>query len=163
MPPKLPDEYNPYSDSSPFDVLGVSPSASGRDIVDARDDKLEDIEFDFKDDPEERLNEAKKVKAAYDVISDPRSRFGLEMFRFDPSVGQSDCREAADRRVGTEIDVSGVFEDAEDIFRDDPIVGQPKKQFRKVKFEHSVRLETAKHPFEVNPAGEAMQSIRFDR
>jgi DnaJ-class molecular chaperone len=161
MPVKLPDDKNPYFGRTPFDILGVSPSATSRELLEARDEKLEEVDYQHADQGE-RILARQRITQAYDQLSDARSRVGVEMFVFDNTLGRQEAVREAEKHLADPPDVTGVLQNAEDVFPNSPSVGHAARQGREIVLERSIRLELEEHPFPVDPAEEALKSIKFE-
>jgi len=159
----LPDDKNPYTGRTPFDTLGVSPSASEVELRDARDEKLEEIDDEHFDDNEKRLALSNEVKQAYESVRSPEARMTVEMFFYDPSVGQEGCQQEAQNHQTLSFDFNRVLERVEDIIPDSPSVKAARKHFRPVHLEQSVLLATDVKEFAADPRQEALSSIVFER
>lgn len=158
---RLPEDKNPYSDATPFEILGVSPSASTREILEVRDEKLEDLDYSFEG--EQRIIERQKIMAAYDQLSDSRSRVSVEMFFFDSMVGHKEVTDAASEHTKATPDVGAVLECDENLFLTSPAVDHAASQSRKVRLKRSIQLEAKQHPFPIEPTREALESISFEQ
>lgn len=158
--PSLPAEKNPYSGTTPFAVLGVSPSATSRDILKARDEKLEEIDYAFQG--EQRILERSKLMEAYEKLSDSRTRLAVEFFFFDNTVGQKEVHDASEKLVAAKIDVGCVLQNAEDILPSEPYVAQATTSGRGVHFRSSMKLESVKTPFSENRTAELQGAITFE-
>ena len=163
MPVKLPEERNPYSGRTPFDVLGVPLTADAREIVLARDEKLDDInnhQPPYADD--ERLELIKEVKEAYRAVGDARARAEVEMFFYDSTVGEEGCRRQAERHAELAFDFGRILERAEDILPAEPDMQRARDDFRGVPLDSGLRLRTDGTSFERDPRREALDAIRFE-
>ena len=158
--PNLPAEKNPYSGTTPFEVLGVSPSATSRDILRARDEKLEEIDYAFQS--EQRIVERTKLMDAYESLSDARTRLAVEFFFFDSTVGQKEVQEASEKLLTTKIDVGGVLQGAKDILPSTPYVGHAKTSGRSIRCRGSLKLNEASVPFSADRAAELQEAITFE-
>ena len=159
----LPDDKNPYSGRTPFDTLGVTPSATEEELRDAQNERLDDIDDEHFDDTDKRLALREEVKQAYEMVRTPESRIAVEMFFFDKSVGEEDCRREAQRHQSLSFDFNRVLERVEDIIPTTPNVQGARKQFRATRLEQSVQLATEEPAFAVDPKHEALASITFER
>lgn len=159
----LPEETNPYSGRTPFDALGVSPSASEEELRDARDEKLEEIDDEYFDDTDKRVALSNEVKDAYEMVRSPEARMTIEMFFFDQSVGSEGCRREAEKHRSLSFDFGRVLESVEDILPTAPNVHAAQKQFKPVRLEQSMRMETQAAEFATDPKQEALDSISFER
>lgn len=162
MPVTLPPTKNPYSGRTPFDILGVTPSATAREMTEARDERLEDIDFGDHDD-QERIQLKNEVNQAYDQIRNVRARVSLEIFFFDQAVGQEECRRSAEQHQAVTFDFDRVLKGVEAIMPTAPDVQGAGKQFRDVPLEQSVRLQSAGDEFAPDPTREALKTIAFER
>lgn len=163
MAVRLPEEKNPYGGRTPFDVLGVPPTADARQIVVARDERLDDINNHhppYADD--ERLELIKEVKEAYRAVGDARARAEVEMFFYDSSVGEEGCRRQAERHTDLAFDFSRILERAEDILPAEPDIQRATDDFRDVPLGSGLRLRTEGTSFERDPRREALDAIRFE-
>jgi len=158
--PQLPSDRNPYSGTTPFEVLGVSPSATSRDILRARDEKLEDIDYTFQG--EQRILERAKLMAAYEQLSDARTRLAVEFFSFDSTVGQKEVHDTSEQLLAAKIDVGGVLQSAEDVLPSTPYVAHAATSGRGVRFRTSLNLETAKTPFPKTTTADVQSVIAFE-
>lgn len=160
MPVKLSEEQNPYSGRSPFDVLGVSPSATAREVQEAQAEKLEDIDYAGHDD-ETRIAKRDEINRAYDILRNARSRAIVEMFVFDNSVGREEGKQAAEKHCKVTFEYSEILKGSNEILPSSPeLTDIPQEP---VEMTHCLRLKMGSEQMTVDPRTEAISSITFDR
>jgi len=163
MPVELPEDKNPYAGRSPFDILGVPPTASAAEIRDACAERKEEINYNPNYDDKTRLAKRKEVEEANNMVREAKRRVAIEVFVFDKGVGQNECREAAQTHKTLSFEFDTVLKGTDEIFPSSPDIRGAETLFRDVTFQRSVRLKTEGHQFEADPRAEALASISFDQ
>ena len=159
---KLPEGKDPFAARSPFDVLGVPPSATGRDLNDAHSEKLDELNYeDYPD--EERIAKREEITRAYDAIRDARGRAGVKLFVFDPTAGQQQTRAEAERNKAVEFDFGRILKGSDAVFPVSPDVPDPRPLYRPAPLDRSARLRVAGDRAAPDPVAEAIDAIRFDQ
>ncbi len=157
---RLPEEKNPYSKMSPYDVLGVSPSATARELHAARLDKLEDINYaDY--DEKTRITRRNEVEQAYTTLRDVRSRVSVVMFMLDQTVGEEGSRQAAQKHKILEFDFSRILEHSDAMFPVAPKFTVPK--YNDIVLASSRHFEVESALMEIDHQDETLSSITFER
>jgi len=157
---KLPEDKNPYSARSPFDLLGVSPSATAVEIRNAMDERIDEI-AGLDDDV--RLAKREEIKAAYRAVRNARARAEVEMFFYDSTVGEEDCRRSAEEYKTVSFEFGRILEHAEDILPTSPDVQGARERFTEVTFQRSVQIETEGDLLRIDLKEDALASIVFER
>jgi DnaJ-class molecular chaperone len=158
----LPPEKNPYSGRTPFDVLGVSSTATAAEIRDAHEERIEETN-DAGYEDSVRLAKLRELKEAYTSLSEYKARVGVEIFFYDKTVGSEECQKTAQRLKSFSFDFNRILQRVEDIIPCSPEVQGAEKQFENVSLQQSTRLETEGHGFAIDPRTEALQSVTFER
>ena len=160
MAVKLSEEENPYSRRTPFDVLGVSPSATARDLREAQVEKLEEINYADYDD-QTRIAKRDEINEAYSVLRDVRSRMSVVIFRFDQTVGKAESRSAAEKHKTLKFEFGRILQGTDKVFPVSPELAKP--TYKRVALKRSVRYRKDVVPTTVDPKAQALASITFDR
>jgi len=160
MAVRLPEEENPYSQRTPFDVLGVSPSATARELREAQVEKLEEINYADYDD-QTRIAKRDEINQAYSVLRDVRSRMSVVIFRFDRTVGQAESRSAAEKHKTLRFEFGRILQSTDKVFPVSPELAKP--TYKRVVMKRSVRYRKNVVLTTVDPKTQALASITFDR
>src|SRR4051794_13715165 len=115
MTAKLPADENPYSERNPFALLGVSPSATPKEVQAAHQEKLEDIDYAGLED-HVRIAKRQEIVRAYEAIRDARARAAAELFVFDSAVGRRETAAQADKYKSLSFDFGRIPRGAENLF-----------------------------------------------
>ena len=162
MSSQLETSKNPYASKNPFSVLDAKRNASPRELDDAMEQLLEDLEYASLED-EERQQKRQEIMQAYDELRDARSRMAVEFFFFDATEDQQECKKAAAKYKTIEFDFSRILHGAEDVFPSSPEFGDKQLARRKVNLRESIRLADASEKYRPAPEVEALKTITFDR
>jgi DnaJ-class molecular chaperone len=160
---KLPDDENPYSGQSPFEVLGVPRTASATEIRDAYEGRIEEIDDTYAGNDAVRLRRRAEVKAAYDALRDAKERAAVHLFFFDDTVGRAACREAGEKHKTLDYEFTRILQGAEDVLSTTPDVDDVTQQFREVVLQQSTRMKTEGSPFKSDLQADVRESIAFER
>ena len=160
---QLSPEKNPYSAQNPFNVLGVSPSATAKEIQEAQIEKLEEIN-DAGYEEQIRIAKQGEIKRAYDAIRDAKSRASVEVFIFDSTVGRKESQAAAEKHKTLRFEFGQILKGADAaVLPSSPEMLDVRKQHGQMVMERSMQLKTAGDRLAIDPKAEALNSIAFDR
>ena len=162
MAKRLDESKNPYGGRTPFEVLGVGVDAGPEQLRNAMEERLEEIDYE-KASTEQKLAKRKEVEDAYDAVRDAKSRLAVEFFIYDGSVGQNECRQAAQQYQSVEFDYARVLRGAEEILPTSPELDESMAQARDFRLVESVRLAEPGERFRPDPKAEALKLITFER
>lgn len=116
---KLPESANPYSGKTPYEYLGIPPTANGRAIRDAFSKREEEILFsNLAESEKNRLRAESQEKRAQ--LSDLRSRVAIDIFLPDTELGLDDCRKQAAANEQLQFDFATVFKGSEQVQTPEP-------------------------------------------
>lgn len=159
---RLDESKNPYKGRDPFAVLGVDRGASPRELDDAMEQLLEDLDYESIDE-EEKQQKRQAVNEAYDLLRGANSRMAVEFFAYDASGDRQECKKAAQGHTRLEFDFGRILRGAEDVFPSMPELTEKQTARREIALRESVRLVDSSEKFRPQPKAEALRSIRFDR
>ena len=92
--PKLPAEFDPYGQQTPYDILGVKPSSSTKDIRNRHTSLKRDIQESGLS-PSERDKKLRPINEAYDQLRVSSNRIQVDFYFVDNEVGLQQCRKIA--------------------------------------------------------------------
>src|SRR4051794_10502047 len=102
------DQLDRYRKPTPYDVLGVSPDATAREIVGARNGLKRDWQ-EKSCDPGERAKQLQRIENAYDQINKPELRIKIDFFLVDPKLFLKQVQTIAQRVPKPKAEVEGVL------------------------------------------------------
>jgi hypothetical protein len=102
------NELDRYRRPSPYDVLGVGPDASAREIVGARNNLKRDLQ-EKGGDPAHRAKEMQRIEAAYDQLCKADLRVRIDFFLLDPKLFLKQTQAIAQRVPKPKAELEGVF------------------------------------------------------
>ena len=97
-----------YERRTAYDLLGVSPGASAKEIRDRRNTLKRDLQ-EAAMDAGERARQMQRVEEAYDLVSKAEQRLRVDFFLLDPVVFQKQCEAVAQTLTKPKTDVDGVI------------------------------------------------------
>lgn len=159
----IPEEKSPYSDTSPYKVLGVPATASARELRDARDRRFKeaDREFQGEKDQKTRLQRRKAIEDAYAAVRRGKERLSLQVFVLDPSVGKKECSTLAAKHREMSFDYSRVLGHSEQLFRTQPFLPKVDLAAEPAGLKKSLRMCEDNERMAVDPAAAALSEITF--
>lgn len=160
---KLPAGKNPYSEDSPFSILGVDHTATSEKLRQIYDDLLEDVNYREFPDEASRLEERKKIKDAYEAVKKPADRAKLSMLIFDSTVGKAQCRILAENRQTVTFDYNRILEGTDEIVPGSPDLKDVDRFYREPSLSLSTRVKTEGHDLTSDAEKEMMKFITFER
>lgn len=158
---KLPDKENPFGARTPFDILGVDRSADARSLRRAMQEKIEDVRSQALDD-DTRIRKQDEINWAYEQLRNPRNRAVLDVFSFDPRVGDNECKRRAERLRSVDFDYDRVFKGYDDLLPSGPEIDGSRLQTRQTTLETSVKLRRSETHDATDPHAEFKASMRFE-
>ncbi len=99
---------DPYSQPSPYDVLGVKPDATAAEIRD-RKTKLDRDNQESGASASERAKRKQELDAAYDQLRVAEKRVRVDFWLLDPRIGQKQCERLAENLATPNTDVEGLI------------------------------------------------------
>jgi hypothetical protein len=106
--PDLPEALDRYQKPLPYEVLGVAPDASARDVLNSRNALKRDLQ-EAGGDPSERARKLQRIEEAYDQVCKPANRMRIDFFLLDPKVGLRQCQALAQGLTRPNTDIQGVI------------------------------------------------------
>lgn len=162
MPVTIPADKHPYSTRSPFDVLGVSVTATAVEVRDAHEQKIEEIN-DARYDDKTRLAALAELKHAYKTVSNPQSRASLELFWLADPSGMEECTALAGRMQDVSFDYGRILEKTDHMFSTLPNPEGADAEVRKSGCERPVDNTVHGDSFALDHRAHALETIAFDR
>jgi curved DNA-binding protein CbpA len=102
------DDLDRYQRQSAYDLLGVPPGASAKEIRDRRNT----LKYDLKEatmDASERAKQMQRIEEAYDQVSKAELRLKIDFFLLDPRVFLKQCETIAQDLTKPKTEVDGVI------------------------------------------------------
>jgi len=154
-------DKSPYRERTPFDVLGIPRSATARQITDAYEERLDDINADVRDDAE-RIARIAELDAANDELGEAKRRAVVELFIFDPTLGREECTRNAKKYEQLSFDFDRILERADDMLPSRPDVSDARGDFRPVSLEQALVADAEPYPFAQTPEEESLAALEWD-
>jgi len=106
--PELPREIDPYRQDTPYDILGVKPTASAVEVRNRQTRLKRDIQESGLP-AGERAKQLKELDEAYSQVRVAASRVQVDFFVVDNEVGIGQCRKIAESVGKPETDVDDLI------------------------------------------------------
>lgn len=102
------DQLDRYRKPTPYDVLGVSPDATAKEIVGARNGLKRDLQ-EKGGDSNQRAKDLQRVETAYDQLCKADLRVRIDFFLLDPKLFLKQTQAIAQRVPKPKAEVEGVL------------------------------------------------------
>ena len=106
--PQLPEDVDPYNGESPYDILGVKPSATAKEIKNTYARTKRDIQESGLT-PSERAQKLQIIEEAYNQLRVAANRVQVDFFTVDNEIGHRQCRAVAEAFQKPDTDVGDLI------------------------------------------------------
>jgi DnaJ-class molecular chaperone len=158
---KIPDDKNPYSERTPFKILGVTPAATGAQIRDAHEQRIEEIN-DAAHDEKTRLAKLAELKQAYNTLRDPQSRAAVEAFLLADPEGREECIALARGHQEVSFDYDRLLGQSDAVLATEPNPQGVDVSPRAVELRASAKADIPREAFGIDHRAQALRSITFE-
>lgn len=118
--------YDPYSQATPYELLGVTPDASAVQIRDTYNQLKRDAQ-EAGGDIKKRSQRLQEIEAAYNKLRVAGQRAQVDFFLLDPRMGLKQCESLAQSLLTPDTKVEGLFQLKSIRVSHAAIMGEPKR------------------------------------
>src|SRR5260370_40624237 len=105
---ELPDAFDRYGGKNPYEVLGLSPDASAREICDRRNELQRNLQ-EAGAKTSDRAKEKERLENAYKRLCVPGTRMRIDFFLLDAQLGLKQCEAVAKTPAKPNTDAKGII------------------------------------------------------
>ena len=118
--------YDPYSQPTPYDVLGVTPDSTAVQIRDTYN-KLKRNAQEAGGDVKNRAQRMQEIEAAYNKLRVAGQRARVDFFLLDPRIGLKQCEALAQGLLAPDTKLEGLVQLKSIRVSHAAILGEPKR------------------------------------